>query len=565
MQSEDLELQLVRNTELANIQRTLKYAVRQGPSSQDWVAYPASSTTNSSIQFQVQPPSENSAISRCFLIETVYNFQVKISAAAGSYPNNYSPFVWGLNAATQAFPFNQNIVTATLNINGHSNSISTQDVLPQLLRLMDSEELQELCGLTPSLVDKFRLYKDGLTLPCNPLGGINISSHNEFLLPRGVHPIEELAFTSDPAGVTTGKWGNANTQSITASFKITIVEPLFISPLIFKRYPNNDQAFIGVQGINVNLSTDAKYERFFSINTTAANRANDNVVTATVTTTGQIVKSTLYLHYMSLQPGHSIESRNILPYMEYARYPQTIKALGGDGAVGAKATKETTINSNAIQVSQMPDKIIIAVRPESRPSNVADYYLPITNVNFTLGTQSGLLSTASPFQLYQLSCDAGLKMSWYEWSGLVNTENGNLIKTVGSILVIDPTMLNLPEYLAPGSNGQFNISFKITVRNDTGNDFDGQMITILCNSGAYVIQSGKASSYLQLLDKASVISLNEEQGQNAMSKAQLDRMVGGAGLSDSVVNGLQDLHIVQNKKGGSRSGGRKSKLDQFLL
>jgi len=550
MNPEDLELKLVRDTQLANIKKSLAYAVKQGPASIDWQSYNAISKTGSSITFTIQPPSENSAINRVFLVETEYNFKLRFASAVNGAFLGKTPFNWGSSVSTQSFPFNRNIVTATLNINGASNSCSTQDVLPLLLRMFDEEDLQKFSGMTPCMLDKCQKYTDVAATSNDPIRGLNYSGYNKFLEPRGVHPISNLAFTHEGGG--SDGVGVLGTTSITAAFTIKIIEPLFISPLLFKPYPNNDQAIIGVNSINVNLNTDATFARFFSYSAVTGN-AGGPLANPTIELVS-ISDCKLHLNYMSLQPGHSLETRNIVPFMDYTRQTQSVQLA---------IKPDNLVTSNSYQLSIIPDKILIAVSPAVKDIGVADHFYPITNINITFGTQSGLLSNANQFQLYRMSCDAGLKaQSWYEWSGKINKENES-VNTVGSVLVIDPTMLNLPEYLAPGSQGQFTISFKLTVSSHEA--ITAIMTTIFCNSGAYVTQSGRSSFYLGLLDKASVVALNEAQGQDPMSRAQLDRMVGGAGLSDSVAAGLSSMSKMGSaRSGGSRSGGRRSKLDDFL-
>src|SRR5690606_7864542 len=160
---------------------------------------------------QVLPPSENTAISRCFLVETTYNCSIKFTAPLNSYIDGFEPFQWGHNVATQAFPFNQSISTAKLSINGHSNSVSVQDVLPQLLRLMNTDELQQFNGATPCLVDKFRSYMDAQISNSSPLSGIDKLTFDSYLVPRGIHPIDTITYVHTGDVANNGEWAYATT------------------------------------------------------------------------------------------------------------------------------------------------------------------------------------------------------------------------------------------------------------------------------------------------------------------------------------------------------------------
>jgi hypothetical protein len=99
-------------------------------------------------------------------------------------------------------------------------------------------------------------------------------------------------------------------------------------------------------------------------------------------------------------------------------------------------------------------------------------FLQITNISINFNSQSGLLASATPYDLYQISVRNGSQQSYYEWGGAVSnntgTTNGNVstIATTGSLLVLNPALdFSLPSFLSGGSLGQFSFQFNITVRN----------------------------------------------------------------------------------------------------
>jgi hypothetical protein len=80
------------------------------------------------------------------------------------------------------------------------------------------------------------------------------------------------------------------------------------------------------------------------------------------------------------------------------------------------------LNSNSIQLSTVPDKLIVFVRRPvgSQTCSGTDSYLTITNISVNWNNQAGLLSSMSPEQLYMFSVQSGLaNLSWDEFSGQV--------------------------------------------------------------------------------------------------------------------------------------------------
>ena len=74
--------------------------------------------------------------------------------------------------------------------------------------------------------------------------------------------------------------------------------------------------------------------------------------------------------------------------------------------------------SNNIQLTMIPDKLIIFCRRLNMVTSYADALLPITNVNINFNNNAGLLSSMTRLQLYKASVASGLKnMSWDELSG----------------------------------------------------------------------------------------------------------------------------------------------------
>jgi hypothetical protein len=140
---------------------------------------------------------------------------------------------------------------------------------------------------------------------------------------------------------------------------------------------------------------------------------------------------------------------------------------------------------------------------------------------------SGLLSAASQQDLWRLSVENGSQQSWSSFSGVatVATPDGQskVVPTTGSMLLISPTQLSLPDTLAPGSLGQFSFSARIDVYNQLSTAIPNYEICIATvNSGILTIQQG-TSSYFSGILTADAVKLAKMEPDSALP----DRMVGG--------------------------------------
>jgi hypothetical protein len=76
-------------------------------------------------------------------------------------------------------------------------------------------------------------------------------------------------------------------------------------------------------------------------------------------------------------------------------------------------------NSNSIQLSTVPDKLIVFVRRPvgNQTCSGTDSYLTIKNISINWNNQAGLLSSMTQEQLYMFSVQSGLaNLSWDEFS-----------------------------------------------------------------------------------------------------------------------------------------------------
>ena len=576
--SADFQTTLVTDATIHDITPDLEYAVKSGASSTTFQSFPASSPSNSSVTFSVQVPSENIIVSRDILVTTGLSFTINIGAGVAV---GESAFNYGLTDALQAFPFASIMTTAQATINNTTVSVSLQDILPSLMKMTDQADIMKYNGMTPTMTDRNFLLFDDQADPAtnsNVLGSMLNASYDTSLLPRGAHPckIQIDRYVNGTYTDHSATSGSATTNTWKISVQTIVTEPVFLSPFIFGKPSHNSQGFLGINNFSLSFNIDSTLKRLWSATTKGTatytltagiapngQTANPNLFTNTtqVGLTYQPSTPTLLLKFLSSQPSQMIKSKNVVPYMDYPRF---LTGSANTGTVDAGSS--ATLNASNVQLNQIPDLLVISVRKPMASLDAYDTnsFFKINSISVNLNNQSGLLSSATPYDLWRMSVRNGSTQSWLEFNGVASanddTKVGLHISTSGSLLIIDPVYdLSLPDYISSGSSGQYNLQFNINVSNQYGDDIAPEIVTICCNSGVIVTSQGATQTYTGLLTKSMVLDAKAQKG---MSSAMNERLVGGKMLNRGLRKAVRDF--VASKVGGVMSAGSSSKMASFI-
>jgi hypothetical protein len=258
-------------------------------------------------------------------------------------------------------------------------------------------------------------------------------------------------------------------------------------------------------------------------------------------------------------------------------YDRYLSQINTTTAIASGATQ--TLTSNSLQLNQVNDLIMIAVRrPISSQTNLlSDGFMTISKISLTYNNTAGLLSTLSNQQLFELSQKNGSNQTYQEFSGYANiggkvitsSETGQAddieangyftIATGGSLLVINPAKdLNLPVYLSAGSLGQFQLQFTVDVTNQYDDAITPEIVVYTMNSGLWVCQNGSAQTYTGILTKEAVLASKEGKSVPKIAQHEFDRLVGGRLMDNRGHAGVKRfLGLLKDKKieGGVVSGG----------
>jgi hypothetical protein len=461
----------------------------------------------------------------------------------------------GRDFALTAFPLNSLCSTVTATINDTTTVINTQDVIREVLRLCDYSDnrKQRLC---PTMLDTYASYADATTTSAlggqgsisTPIAGWNDTRGVDYV-PNGAFP--QLIFTlpsGTPALNQTALAGNneglpydfsnglpiAPPGNIAGGVVLTYyiawksTEKIVLSPFTFADVHEWDTGLFGINNIQLImnlLSSPARVLRFNGVNTGAVGAINYNAQA----TQGAFQSSRVNVQFLTPSLDVPLPPKSVVPYMEFPRY---ISQPGTPIAPGSTAQ----LVSQTITLPQIPDLFIIyaKVPAQSLAATDADYYLPPatafdsvpTPLSVNFDNFSGLLSSHTAEQLYQMSVKNGLEMDWSQWvgyahlglaagaapppalaGGAVQSVPGGSAALTGGFLVLKPSQdITLQTGQAPSLVGNFTFQFNLTVKNNTGVQVTPQLYVITANSGFFESIRGSSRIIKGVLSEQDIIS-----------------------------------------------------------
>lgn len=641
----NLKTILIEDSRISNITDQETYSVLSGASQNTYQEFVANSTSSSAIIFNCQIPSENIVVDRHLLIQSTVTLTLNLSGTNLTTQDKLV-FNLGISDALQAFPLNSLCNTQMCSINNVSISQNTKDILPMVLRMYDKRKLNRYNSICPSLPDSFYAnYVDGMGTLNNVLAGYNNQSLDEDFTPRGGFDVQVLQVihtcvtvtvkvtvveNSDGSeGTTREETGRVTTTDntlimpkVTTTFvagtgqttwnetytintfvvvlQFTTTEPFIALSPWTNTNSNNQAGLVGINNISFNLSIDSTCKRVWS---TMNNYITSISLGGTVGTSyiQPFLNTKLLFNFLSLQPEQyqKVSSRNTIPYLDYPRF---LSVSSTTSSIASNST--ATLTSNNLQLSMVPDLILITVRKPMVDQNWTDSssFLTIKKISINFNNSSGLLSSANQQQLYLMSYKNGSGQSFYEFNGyaknnytgvqfingagdIVNTTvdttlvgKGTSVGTTGSMLVISPIDLSLPPYLSCGSLGQFNLTFTIDVYNQFNQAITPEICVITVNSGFFTTQLGSSVINTGILTKEEVLKTKEQK--STIDTNDFKRYLGGS-LSNMGMSNVMKLFknhksINEDKvddpvinhgsgvSGGSISAGRIQRLSKHI-
>jgi hypothetical protein len=550
------------------------------------------------------------------------------------------PLIYGYNISVGSFSSQRTMDTIQVQLNNNINTINVADVLPALLRCADAIDWEKE-NITASGVDRLARPCDEMALVTNNnLSGYEDCHGGKFVGNGGFSAKIEALVSATPYNAD----GSPNifdygvvSEGVTGTdtFLLTIVstEPLIAPPFIWNRTQSNRQGVYGLQNAQIvcNYGNPAKAVKLSS--TTGVSTANAlNNGTAPVNafqfsnslrdvyplwpagadvnaplvnvTRRSVVNAELQMKYITPHGNDIVPVRNVIPLLEYPRFITTglgsiplalNTAYAVDGSAPPVSLQNytqnyisptvATLSSQTYTFNQIPDKLIIFVRPDQAYRNSSiynDWVFAIKNIVIQWNNHAGILANASQEQLFHMSKEAGSNQDYLSFKGVSNVvkdkqagpmgfnfmamgvnsgtadasqlgiQVGTVFPTPGQSTTIGSyLMLDLAKHLelgesfnAPGSLGSFQLQFNVQIENYMSSSVGGvenntqntsslldvplagiipEIVVIPVNSGIMVTERGQTSCYTGILTKSDVLDASLQEPYGHM---ELKRIVG---------------------------------------
>lgn len=470
------------------------YAILKGGAQVSWRPITTTSISTSSIQFTAPPPSPKVVVDRKQLIELPMRLQLTSSAP------NANVLLRANYDAPRAYPIASITNTLQANINNTAVSMNVSDIIHGLLHYNTDACLKvHDYSMSAAYPDQSQEYNDLIGSIRNPLASYG-DSNDEDVEHRGAVQFRVVENTASRATID-----------------ILVTEPIWLSPFYWGK--GNAGGFYGVQTLDMNFTfLPQPWNRVWSHNPSGINApgvidggnlvfSNFTSIFATPFSFGSVVPQLLF-KYITPNELQSIPNSIVYPYFNVDRYPN-------DFTSAIAPNSQTTLVSQNIQLKSIPRRMYIYARNNNATLQTSprftDTYLGITGIRINWNNYSGLLSNATPFDLYKMSVKNHCNLSYPQWSGGPVYQPGSLttlIGTVGSVLCIEfGTDIGLSDTECPGMLGTYQLQMEVNVTNvNQSNNITPCLYIVVVSEGTFTIENNRSISMIGVVSKQDVLN-----------------------------------------------------------
>ena len=495
----------------------VQYAIETTGTENTYNQFPIQNISSSGFTITCNPPNRNVFVNRKFYLEVTY--QITFTGTSISGPLLQCP---GLQSSTgqalgtryddapRAYPLANSLSNIAVNLNGDVISTNLNEYIRALTRyhneVVTCQDRAE--SYTPTMLDQYLHYSEGFQAA---RGELMDYQHNPYQNPRGGYPYVDV-IRNDVGGGT-----------ITAIVNLRVMEPVYLSPLGFQ-CDRDKPSFIGLDTItlvgtfggrgNGNLGglASALWSHSDRLNT-----ANP-ITSVSVNVSPSVGPQNAYFQYITPPLDMEISNENVYEFHNPIYYSTTQPLF-------TSSMPPQVFPLNNIQLNSIPDRMYIWCSKRDQDVTIldTDTYFGITNVNITLNNKAGILSTASQYDLYNMSVRNGINMDFTQF-----------IKRCGSVLCLkfgeDIPLANL---LTSGVRGSYNFSAQVTCQNIYGDNITPSLNVLFVSTGTYTISNG--SCYRSVGDVTESDVLNTRNTQEIpMQQPPAYDALGGLNWSDVV-------------------------------
>ena len=542
----------------------------------------ADSFSDTSCSFNFSPPSQNTIIDRCFMLEVTAQLKNSIldgfdrqheatglkqtfgfstirqtipsnnafagtAALTGTAMKEGQTVKMSNNIVPKQFPLARSMDSIDLTLNGTHFTASVNQYINAVMRYTTPEYRQKVFSETAHKPDRSR----NITSVGNEDCPLNIEPSDGVEDPRGIKMDNEESYVVATADTF------SNSQMTTK-----YVEPLFLSPLM----THHGLGMTNINDIQVTINWNGNLKNAFSLTAlTAANQVSTNGVNygclfltrrnngdpaggATADTQdNEITEANLKVSFASVNPvlkvryytpqdDIKIPNEIVLPYKQPKIVVQKLSA-------NPSHTAFTTYTGNHIRLNQVPECCYIYAKI-ARGSDTPlqeDLYSFVNKVNIDWNNQAGLLSSLDESQLLKISEENG-----YDRKKSEDNENGNVLKLCFG------KDIPLPDNVSAGSRGDYSWQLSnIKLKNSRAN-MPTELYQVFVYQGQAVVSPNECrvqTGLLTLEDNVNAEDMGNELHQHSS-------MEGGSSVGGSIVGGslVGDMtkHMVKHFAGKNK-------------
>ena len=527
-------------------QKQMEWGVFKGAEGQNTVQQQANSYGTSGVSWNFNSQSENVIIARNMYARVQFLMTFVGRAPVGQKLLNTE------SDAPRALPLASITNSLKVTINGSSVETQYSDSLLGLLRYNLDDECKETdLSMSPSCLDKYQRYVDGVGSVRNPLSNYQNSGKEPG---RGAFSYDSI---TNPTSVDAA-------VDMTATVLFTVTEPLLISPMKYKA-SELASGLIGVQNLAVQFNFAAgQLDRVWSRSPSGGVSISSAVCSIGA---GSTAPPSLLVNYLT---PPLLSQSQIPKQVNYQYYKCETYVNDMNTTLLPNATQ--TFTNNAIQLSTVPKAIYLwASRPNSTKTHLTtDTFFRINSLSLNYLNVSGQFSSMSIQDLYTMSVKNGCNLSWTEWSGRAVTIGsstgpgtlGSIDGLVGSVIKVDISDLHIPSNVASGQNVNSQLSFSINVENINQNDTIGvQLTTVLVYDGLMTVSNNSMSTQIGVISERDVVETRKDR-DNYIDWSSAHSIFGG-GLFGKLGHfasmgkrGLDAVCDIKSMMGGMSHGGK---------
>lgn len=457
---------------ILEVKSQAKICVPQGGSEYTYRAYTTQSHNESSTQWNVPPPNPATIIDRRIILDMPLRITATITLGASAANNTLEGFS-ALPVTFRQFPISSIIKTLSITINGCTITCPVNDIIkPLMLFSGNRKEIHKRTSGTAAMRDWTQDYD---MIPAlgdkNPTNYYFNSGGNESY----AHSRSSYIYSTDMVNNAAGN--TVQDIQILGNFH----EELFLDPLIFGG--DLEEGFLGVQSLEINITWDTDKLRAVSgisngvtMTSSTGNKAITAINAVGCQISGLGTEPKILFKYCSLPYGMSVPRSLQYPFMYYDRYFTSVTETVAYGYPG------TQVQSPTVKLNAIPKYLFIWMQKKKNDGNSymnPDSYCEIEKIEVNWNNRSSLLSSALPYQLWQISSKNGCILPWKEWSGhslgplTANHMNINANRNVlnhihglGSVVCLEMgTDISLMPGEFAGLIGQYNLNVRVNWKN----------------------------------------------------------------------------------------------------